>query len=298
MINLRHLEVFYAIMRTGSVTGAARQLNVSQPAVSAVLKHCEARMKIKLFNRTGGRLQPTPEAKAIFPDIADIYDRLDAVERLMQDMAGGHLGTLSVAASLQHAVGYVAKAIATFSVQQPNVRIALLSMTSPQVVERVINREVELGIAYEPVTNPEVETETLVRSSVACVMREDHPLAKQKVINVRELKKHAVISYLSRGMLRSVVDRALQDAGVSNCVNVRVNLSLTAVMLAHHGAGVALVDPFMSSSLPLQGLVSRPLRPGIELNSLLVRAKSSPQSLVMENFVSHLKNTVRETPPF
>src|SRR5271168_4150847 len=48
-MNLRHMEVFHAIMRTGSVTGAARALNVTQPAVSAVLKHCETQLKMKLF---------------------------------------------------------------------------------------------------------------------------------------------------------------------------------------------------------------------------------------------------------
>ncbi|MGH8620217.1 MAG: LysR family transcriptional regulator [Burkholderiales bacterium] len=292
MMNLRHLEVFYAIMRTGSVTGAARQLNVSQPAISSVLKHCEARMKIKLFKRVGGRLQPTPEAEMIFPDIAEIHGRLDAVERLMQDLAGGRLGTLSIAAALTIANGYVAKAVATFMALRPDVRVALYSMTSPQVVERVVNREVELGIAYEPVTNPEVETELLARSSVACVMREDHPLAAQKSIATHELAPYAVITYTSRGMLRSVIDRALEDAGIDKTAT-QVNLSLTAMMLAHHGAGVALVDPTMLALIPLQGLVARPLRPRIELNALLIRAKSAPRSAVMGKFVAHLKETVR-----
>jgi DNA-binding transcriptional LysR family regulator len=59
-MNLRQLEVFHAIMSAGSVTGAARLLKISQPAVSAVLKHTEQQMKLKLFERVAGRLQPTP----------------------------------------------------------------------------------------------------------------------------------------------------------------------------------------------------------------------------------------------
>ncbi len=66
-MNLRQMEVFHAIMRSGSVTGAARQLNVSQPAISATLRHCEAQLGMKLFERAGSGLQPTPEAHAIFP---------------------------------------------------------------------------------------------------------------------------------------------------------------------------------------------------------------------------------------
>ena len=91
-MNLRHMEVFHAIMRTGSVTGAARSLNVTQPAVSAVLKHCESQLKMKLFTRVSGRLQPTAEARAIFPEIAAIFGRVEAVKSLTQDLVGGRLG--------------------------------------------------------------------------------------------------------------------------------------------------------------------------------------------------------------
>ena len=87
MINLRQVEVFYAVMRAGSVTEAARVLNVTQPAVSAALKQFEARLKMKLFDRVGGRLQPTPEARALLPDVAEIFGRLCAVERFSQDLA-------------------------------------------------------------------------------------------------------------------------------------------------------------------------------------------------------------------
>ena len=92
MISLRHIEVFYAIMRAGTITEAARILNVSQPAVSVALKHFESRIGMRLFDRAGGRLKPTPEAKALLPDVAEIFGRLSAVERFSQDLAGGSRG--------------------------------------------------------------------------------------------------------------------------------------------------------------------------------------------------------------
>ena len=74
-MNLRHLEVFHAIMQAGSVTGAAHLLNVTQPAVSNVLRHAEQQMKFRLFERVAGRLQPTPEARDLFPDVQEIFGR-------------------------------------------------------------------------------------------------------------------------------------------------------------------------------------------------------------------------------
>lgn len=294
MMNLRHMEVFHAIMRTGSVTAAARLLNVSQPAVSAALKHCEGRLKIKLFTRVRGRLRPTPEAEAIYPDVAAIFGRVDVIGRQMQDLAGGRLGTLTIAGAFPIANGYLAKAVATFVRERPLVRVTLQSLTTPQVVDRVLNREVELGVAYEPVVSPEIESELLVQSGVACVLREDHPLARNAEIDVHELAGHSVITLHPQALLRNYIDRALDDAGVVPDVKVQVSVSLTGMMLAYHGAGIALVEGLLLASIPLPGLVARPLRPRVSLKTLLLRAKSVPRSAALEAFVEHLKQTVRE----
>jgi DNA-binding transcriptional LysR family regulator len=296
MLTLRHIEVFHAIMQTGSVTGAARLLNVSQPAVSSVLKHCEARAGIKLFERAGGRLRPTPEAVALFPDVSAIYGRLDAMSRLMQDLAGGRLGSVSLAAAFPIANGYLAKAVASFLQERPGIRVALQSLTSPQVIDRVASREVELGIAYEPVINAEVETEHLVRSAVACVMRDDHPLARHQEIEVGELAPYPIITYLPQALLRGYVDGALNQAGVVPNISVQVSLSLTGMIMAYHGAGIALVEPFLLGSLRLQGLIARPLRPRVELNTLLIRARQVPRSELMDQFVAHLRRELAGMP--
>jgi DNA-binding transcriptional LysR family regulator len=292
MMNLRHMEVFNAIMRTGSVTGAARALNVTQPAVSAVLKHCESQLNMKLFTRVSGRLQPTPEANAIFPEIAAIFGRVDGVNALTQDLAGGRLGTVSIAAAFPIANGYLTKAVATFIADRPKVRVALQSLTSPQVLASVVNREVELGIAYEPVVSSEVETKVLMRAGIACVMRSDHPLARRKEVAVRDLERHSIITYLPQALFRRYVDRALSAAGIVPNITAQVGLSLTGIMLARHGAGVALVEPFLVASMGLPGLVARPLKPRIEVKTLLIRHKSAPHSKIMNEFVGHLTREV------
>lgn len=297
MMNLRQMEVFHAIMVTGSVTGAAQLLNVTQPAISTVLKHCESRLKMKLFHRVGGRLQPTSEALAIFPDVAEIFGRIEAVGRLTQDLVGGRLGTLSVAAAFPIANGYLAKAVATFVASRPNVRCTLQSLTSPQVLDRVINREVELGIAHEPIVSSAVDTEVLMSWSIACVMQEGHPLAELKEVEVKDLAPYPIITYLPQIVFRPYVDRALSEAGIAPNIVVQVSVSLTGIMLARFGAGVALVDPLLVSAMEIPGLVVRDLKPRIEAKTLLIRPKASPRSVVVNDFVEHLKQTIGEDHP-
>lgn len=292
MVNLKHIEVFHALMRTGSATAAARSLHVTQPAVSAVLKHMESRLGMQLFERVGGRLVPTPEAQALVPDVDGIYSRMEAFERLAADLAGGRLGTLSVAASSPIANGYLAKAVAEFTALKPGVRMTLQSLASPQVLDRVASGEAELGVAYEPVVHSEVETQVLAHNGIACVMRGDHPLAAQAEVHIAELAPHAIITYLPQALLRPYVDRALSEAGISPEIKVQVGLSITGIALAYHGAGVALVEPQLLASLPLPGLVARPLLPRLELKTLLLMHKTIPRSRLLQQFVAHLRHSI------
>ncbi|WP_268810299.1 LysR family transcriptional regulator, partial [Vibrio parahaemolyticus] len=72
-MNLRQLEVFYAIMQARTVSGAARLLHVSQPNVTRVLAHTEQQLGFALFERVKGRLVPTQEAKALLPEAEKVY---------------------------------------------------------------------------------------------------------------------------------------------------------------------------------------------------------------------------------
>ncbi len=252
-MNLRQLEVFHAVMRAGTVTGAARLLGVTQPSVSTVLKHCEAQLRIPLFRRIGGRLQPTPEAEAILPDIEAIFARLDSVwapaarpegRQCRHAVAGRRLphrewlpgggGGVLHGGTARRACGAAGAVV---------VRVA-----GPRGA-----REVELGIGIEPIMHPEVETEVIVSSGVACVMRDDHPLARQEEVGIRQLDGLPIITFLPRAPLRGYVDRALSEAGIAPRIVAQVSMSMTGMALAYHGAGVALVEPFLLNTFPVPG---------------------------------------------
>lgn len=291
MINLRHIEIFYAIMRAGTVTEAARVLNVTQPAVSAALKQLEARLKMKLFDRTGGRLRPTPEAKALLPDVAEIFGRLGAVERFSQDLAGGTRGFLSIAATAPLADGIVAKAVATFVSQRPNVKVNLQSLASPMVLDRVVNREIDVGVAYEPVVSAAVRTEELLRASIGCVMPAPHPLAKRSTVRIRDLAPYPVVTYLPQALLRPHIDRALSEKESPVRVVVETGTSATAISLVVNGAGIALIELALFSARPVPGFVALPLEPRIELKALLLRPRQATASKVLDDFVAHLRKS-------
>jgi DNA-binding transcriptional LysR family regulator len=78
-MRLRQIEVFHAVYANGSISAAARGLNVSQPAVSKVLRHTESQLGISLFNLVRGRLVPTDEAHALFREVDEVFSRISSL---------------------------------------------------------------------------------------------------------------------------------------------------------------------------------------------------------------------------
>ncbi len=291
-MNLRQMEVFHAIMRSGSVTGAARQLNVSQPAVSATLRHCESQLGMKLFQRAGSRLQPTPEAHILYGEVAAIFSRVDAVGRMTRDMLEGQRGSIVVAGTFPVAHSYLAKAVATFLRERPEVFVSLQSLTHPALIDRLVSREVELGITYAPVHDPSLRTEPLFRSEIACVLPDDHELARLAEIKASDLNGYPLITFAPEMIMRAFVDEVLRAEGGRPDIRVRVGLSFTALVLAQAGAGIAVVDPLLLETLPIPGLVCRPLRPRRVVEMLLVTAREAPLSKIMEHFIACVRKVV------
>jgi len=88
-MNLRQLEVFYAIMQIGTVSGAAKNLHVSQPNVTRVLAHTEQQLGFALFERVKGRLIPTPEAQTLLPEAERVYQQLGQFRALTNKVKKG-----------------------------------------------------------------------------------------------------------------------------------------------------------------------------------------------------------------
>ncbi len=76
-MNLRQLEIFGAVMSTGTTVGAANMLNVSQPAVSQMILHMEDQLKFKLFHRHRGRLVPTQEAQILYEKAQRVFEAFE-----------------------------------------------------------------------------------------------------------------------------------------------------------------------------------------------------------------------------
>jgi molybdate transport repressor ModE-like protein len=297
-LTLRHLEIFHAIVKTGSVTAAARDLHITQPAVSAVLKHMEQRLQYRLFERIGGRLKLTPEAEALVPDLYEIFGRIDTLDRVAENMRDGLAGRLVVASTPTLVDTLLPQAIARFRLRHHGVSVAVRSLPTPLAIQRVARREVDMGLVYGPVEDASVEAEELASSGIACVVPLNHRLASQHDVHPADLAAESIISVNPLTHLGRAIERHFAAAGVPPLViGIEPSSSLTACLMVREGAGVALVDRSAALSGAFGDLAFRPLNPPIGISIQLIYPHDRPRSRAGMQLAQALRQATGALPP-
>ena len=289
-MRLRQIEVLHAIMQTGSVTGAAKLLNVSQPSVSTVLQHMEAQLGMQLFRRSGGRLKPSPEADALLPEVSDIFRRVNRLSQNARSLARGRLGRITVAGTLALSNGYIVDAVSIFAKTHPEVDVTIHSLQTPDIIERVMSREINLGVCYGEINNSGLLTEELAKGAMICVMPEAHPLANKTHIHITDLAGETLITYDDGDVLRAKVENLFEEFDMQPNLSLQVSQTITAIRLVHHGAGLALVEPFYFAAIQPLGLVARPIQPAQHLSANLIRPTDAIESTALTAFIEILRS--------
>lgn len=287
-VNVRHLAVFRSVVKTGTVSGAARLLHISQPAVTRTLHLLEGELGLSLFERIKGRLLITPEAQALLPQVERLFGQVDAVQQLTSEIKNGYAGTLTIASVASLSSTIVAVAISRFSTEHPKVRVDLRALSTRQVVDSVMNNQVDLGVIDVSEGGPDTEVTELCRADLGCVMRADHRLAALAHVTPADLKEENLITFAEDTRTGWAVREALRKRKAPSNIVFTVNQTFSALALAQSGSGVALVDPFPMLMGAFPELVVRPFRPSIQTRPRALIAKSRPVSMIARQFVDGL----------
>lgn len=291
-MNARQLEVFRSIMRCGTLTAAARALNVSQPALSQNLLHTEDALGLTLFRRVKGRLVPTPEAEVLFPEADRLFRELENLRRFATDLRLGKAGMVRLAASTPPSLSIVPRALATFRAVRPAVQIRSYVVPAAVIAEMLARGEADLGVAMNDQPAPLLETELIGRSEVVCVLPAGHRLAARKTVGPQDLVRETLITYRADSLPAMLIERQLVESGTRLVPAVEIDVSITAIAFVRQGIGVALVDGLLPWK-EFAGLVTRPFRPAVALPVCLLTSSQRPLSRNQDLLRQHLREAVR-----
>nr|WP_204949436.1 LysR substrate-binding domain-containing protein [Methylopila capsulata] len=291
MINSRQIEAFRALILSGSATSAANFLGVSQPAVSRLLQDLERQLRIKLFQRTGGRLVPTGDAMILYREVERSFVGLTRIERVAADLRERRGGALRVAALPALAVGFLPEFAADFMIQRPTVDIALHGMNSPFVLDWVINGQCDLGVVGHNFQHAGINFEMLPPVAAVAVLPSRHPLADKEVIAPEDFEGQDFISVAAPSLIGYKFDLLMEEHKVRPRIRAETPLTMIACGMVAAGFGCAVVDPFTAKRYSGTSLVVRPFRPTTTFQWAIITAALAPDSMIVAEFIAAFRQT-------
>jgi DNA-binding transcriptional LysR family regulator len=292
-MDIRQLRVFRTILRTGSVGQAARELHISQPAVSKTLAAIEHEMDLRLFERTNGRLVPTMQAHALCPDIDRILADFALVKQTARELRTGYRGRVTIACPPTMSASVVPWAVAGFRRSHPFVEFTVTATTTRDVIEMIARNEAEIGICQPSSGQVLVRAADLCSGAVICIMLKDHALAERKHVSPTDLAEHDIVSFPLSEPTGARIAEAFKNEGLRLRVAAEVNQSLTACAMVMAGMGVAMVDSFLPIRTAFPGIVFRPFSPAIALQVQLMTSSNRVLSPLALAFRDELKTAAK-----
>lgn len=286
-LRFRQLQAFHAIVETGTVTGAATQLGISQPGISNLLAQLERQTRFKLFERSKGRLLPTPEAGILYQEVDTVVRGLDHVAQAVTDLQNKKAGQLQVASQHSVSFGFMPKLIARFAKDRPDMSISFQSQYSSKIQEWVLAGLFEIGVCEMPRLYDAFDTHVLHVETLLAIP-EHSPLARHAVLTPELLEGEPFIVMGADHMSHRRMREAFQNAGVQWRTRVHTHLFKNVLSFVKEGMGVAILDPFALNFDFEGGFVVRPFRPKIMMDMMVITSRTRPLSAVGQEFLDLL----------
>jgi DNA-binding transcriptional LysR family regulator len=295
-MRLRHIEVFNAIMLTGSISAAARLISVTQPAVSRTLQHAEIQLGFPLFRREKGRLTATKEALTLYPHVERLFAQMNDVERLAAGLrTSSGISELRIATVMALTYEVLPRALKAFRAQHPGIAIHVEAQHSPQVMSALLLREADVGFAFSPVLHPGLIQEPLADSRMVCVV--PHGLLPESVIRkgrvaLADLAEVPMVSLVGNDPVGLGVSLACREAGIVLQSVLTVQTYHAALAMAHHGLGVALVDDCTAFSADADKVHVLALEPHIPVPVMALRLAHQPDSVEIRMLQCYMRDAI------
>lgn len=262
-MNIRALRIFRLIVSEGSLTAAAKAMNLSAPAASRLISMLEAETKLQLFHRTRRRLALTAQGEAFYHEARHILAGFDEIPKISEEIRHRSEGQLRLVTAPRIGQGLVAPAIALFRRRHPQVRVSVDIRSRSDIEGRVGERLYDLGVISLPVSHSLVEITNcpLFRVRVEALLPVDHRLAAKAKLSAADLAQEPLLGLWPGQRWREQVDDFFGSGGQKPRYVVETQSSLMACQLARDRAGIAILDRLCAQAVDMRGLIARPLEP-------------------------------------
>lgn len=291
-VNLRHIEIFHAVMTAGNLTEAARLLHTSQPTVSRELARFEKVIGLTLFERSRGRLHPTVQGLRLFEEVQRSWYGLDRIVSAAESLREFRQGELSIVCLPVFSQSFLPLLLQPFLARYPEVSLNVVPQESPLLEEWLSAQRHDLGLTETLSTPAGTERAPLLTLNEVCVLPAGHPLAQRKVLTPQDFQGENYISLSRSDSYRQLLDALFSEHQVKRRMVVETHSAASVCAMVRAGVGVSVVNPLTALDYASSGVVVRPFSVDVPFTISLIRPLHRPASALVDAFSAHLQQTV------
>lgn len=290
MINLELYRVFYTVAKCGSLTKAAQELFISQPAVSQSIKQLEGQLGVSLFNRTHRGMELSAAGgKLIFKQVEDALKLLDEAENALSQIRTTPTGTIRIGATDSIFYHFLADKIAEYNIKYPAVRFELISSPSPYTINQLKEGKCDIAFVNLPMEDDDVKFYgTVSHLSDIFVAGGRYCDLKNEPLPIKRLLDLPVIMIEENTVSRRALSLFLDNLGVRLHPDIEVANWDLMIKLAIKGMGVGCIPrEYCKKELEDGTLFELHVTPSLPVRGVgIALAKNVQLSFAMKEFIS------------
>jgi DNA-binding transcriptional LysR family regulator len=257
---IAHYESFLAVAECGSISGAAKQLYVTQPAISAEIALLERALKVRLFFRTNRGVRLTPEGAVLYDYIKKAFSFIAAGEEKLRELGGLKAGFLRIGASDMTLRFFLLDYIADFRARYPDVRLSVTNAPTPQTLRALRDGQIDFGVVSEPFDAGDDDIELIPVREIRDIFiaSDEFGIAHRTRVEKRDLAEYPLIMLEEKTSTRRYVSEWLG----ANFPAPAIELATSDLLLefAMRGIGVSsIVEDFAEEAIRAGKVVKLPL---------------------------------------
>lgn len=300
MINLNQLRVFYHAAKLQNFTRASEELCITQPGVTAQVRHFEENSNLVLFKKKGRKVFLTEEGKILLSYAKKMFDMEKELEDVIEELRELRRGVLKIGTTKAYARLFMPVLISNYHQRYPNIRIKLDEGSSREMIYSLLDFRNEIAIIARAVDHPDVTFVPFSQEELVLIIPPDHAWGSRKAVTIEELSREPIIMKDSGSGTRRILSELFEKSGFKP--NILMETSNTEFIkdLVHRGEAVSFlvkesVTPEINAgrlkSVPVQGCI-------LTLDVSIAYLKNQHFSPAAKAFLDLLKRLAAEDMPY
>lgn len=241
-MNLNQLKIFYYAAKNGSLSAAAQELFITQPAVTKGIQRLQEHYEIKFVDFVGKKLMLTDAGEVLYHIAEKIFEMEKQAEESIRDFQQRKRGRIRILSSESFGDYYLPRIIIPFSNAHPFIRVSMNILPTEQVVENTARLNCDLGFISYSVEHQKLLVKEVLEDRLVIITPPEHPLAHKKLLKPEDLEGQNFIMHEKGSAPRQAIEKLIRKSNISVKIPLELSSNRAIKRAVEAGTGIALIS--------------------------------------------------------